>query len=355
MVRVFVSQLKNGAILQEDVFTARGSLLFNKGSTIGEREIEILKAFQIKSVLIQAANNQENASAGIQPRELNENERLFQGEYNVMLSLLKKAFKDITVTNELPVLDIRHTLEALVSRIKNYNILSFHPSNWKIEDQLYHKSIKVSLSAYMIAKWHGMESKDLIPVAMGGLLHDIGNVKIDKHILQKPSLLTKEEKAIIQQHPVEGYNLLKDIAGLNEGVKLCALQHHEREDGSGYPFRIKGDRIHTYAKIIAVADIYHAMTSQRFHKDPISPYVVLEQLFDESFGKLDPSLVQTFINQATQFSKGTIVRLNDGNVGEIIFTEINDPTRPWVSVNDTIINLSIERHLYIDKVIRGHS
>lgn len=352
MAKVYVSQLKSGAILQNDVLTLRGNLLFNKGSKVEQREIDILQAFQIESVSIKPLESPEVIENDQEPMQ--KRDAKFHENYHVMLALLKQTFRNLSTVNDIPVMDIRNTLEILVNSLQHYNVLTFQPISWKIEDQLYHKSIKVGLTAYTLAQWLGMKTKDLIPVAMGGLLHDIGNMRIDRAILEKPAPLSKEELAIMQQHTVEGYNILKDIPGLNEGVKLSALQHHEREDGSGYPLGIKGDQIHKYAKIIAVADIYHAMTSQRYHKDPISPYLVLEQLYKESFGKLDPKLVQTFINRATRFSKGTVVKLNDGSVGEIIFTEVNDPTRPWVKVDDTIINLTIQRHLFIEKVIKGH-
>lgn len=139
---------------------------------------------------------------------------------------------------------------------------------------------------------------------------------------------------------------------INEGVKLTAIQHHEREDGSGYPLGIKGDKIHLYSKIVAISDIFHAMTSDRYHKKAASPYLVLDQLFTESFGKLEPALVQTFIQKVTQFHNGVLVKLNDKRIGEIVFSDRANPTRPWVNVNGQIINLTMERSLYIQDVIQ---
>lgn len=365
MGKVPVSQLKNGLRLSEDVTTHLGNVLLQQNVLLTDREIEILHAFQIKYVTVQNNSSEEvgeteDLTSASSHHSQHENSQLkvtssldeLYAEYNGMFDLLKKAFKNVYSPVEIPVIQIRTKLERLIKHINEYSVLTFTPPRSKMEDNLYHNSIKVSLTSYLLAKWSGLPSRDLIPVAMGGLFHDIGNMRIDPKILNKPSGLTRDEIAAMQQHTVEGYNILKDIAGLNEGIKLTALQHHEREDGSGYPLGIKGDQIHQYAKIVSVADIFHAMTSKRIYKQSYSPYVVLEQLHKESFGKLDPSLVLTFINKATRFNHGTVVKLNDGRIGEIVFTEVNYPTRPWVKVDQDIINLVTERHLSIQEVIR---
>ncbi len=133
---------------------------------------------------------------------------------------------------------------------------------------------------------------------------------------------------------------------------MSALQHHEREDGSGYPLGLTGDKIHKYAKIVAVADIYHAMTSRRSYKKSRFPlHCPRAAFFNSSFGKLDPAIVQTFINKATQIGIGAVVKLSDNRVGEIVFTDRANPTRPWVNVNGTIINLAQQRNIFIQEMI----
>lgn len=348
---VAVSQLKYGERLGDNVITKMGNVLFNKGKVVYEREIEILKAFLIPTVFIE--------SNGMEPEALNEDTKTnepaavhpFYLEYNNMLKLLKRIFLLATGGQPLPILDIRTGLEGLLQHIDAYKVLTFTAKNRSLQDYIYHKSILVSLTAYSLARWHGLPQKDLMQIALAGLLHDIGISKVDPVILEKKSSLTASEMDEIKQHTLIGYQILKNISGINEGVKLTALQHHEREDGSGYPLGIKGDKIHLYAKIVAIADIYNAMTNQRFHKTAQSPYIVLEQLFSESFGKVDPTLVQVFMNKSTQFSNGTLVKLSDNRVGEIIFSDRSSPTRPWVNVNGTIVNLSLERNLFIQDVI----
>lgn len=352
MPTVAVSQLKYGEKLGDPVITKLGNVLFHRGRIINERDIEILKAFLINSVYIESKNGAEPEAVA---EEIKVKEAAavppFHVEYQNMLKLLKRVFLLANGGQPLPILDIRNGLEALIQHIETYKVLTFTPKNRNLQDYIFHKSIMVSLTAYSLARWHGMPQKDLMQIALAGLLHDIGTAKVDTSILEKKGRLSQEEMDEIKQHTLIGYQILKNISGINEGVKLTAVQHHEREDGSGYPLGIKGDKIHLYAKIVAIADIYNAMTNERFHKTAMSPYLVLEQLFTESFGKVDPTLVQVFINKSTQISNGTLVKLSDNRVGEIVFSDRSYPTRPWVNVNGTIVNLAIERSLFIEDVI----
>ncbi|WP_248929337.1 HD-GYP domain-containing protein [Paenibacillus hamazuiensis] len=352
MATVPVSQLKTGEKIIENVQTKLGSVLFQKGKIVTERDIEILRAFLIPSVVIESKSAEVSEAAEAPPEEPVSTVLPFYLQYDKMFGLLKKVFNLANANQSLPILEIRTAMESLIQTIDHYNILTFSPRNNTVRDFVYHKSIMVSLTSYMLGKWHGLPQKDLMPVALGGLLHDIGNSKIDDAILYKPGKLTEQELEEVKRHTVIGYNILKSLPAVNEGVKLCAVQHHEREDGSGYPLGVKGDKIHLYAKIVAIADMFHAMTTHRAHKKAESPYLVLEELFQEAFGKLDPVLVQTFINKVTQFHNGTLVKLSDNRIGEIVFSDRANPTRPWVNINGTIVNLTVERNLFIKDVIQ---
>jgi HD-GYP domain-containing protein (c-di-GMP phosphodiesterase class II) len=350
---ISVSQLMYGEKLSEPVRTKHGNILFPKGRVITERDIEILRAFLVQSVSIESKfadkfeTPEQNKSA-----EDYASTNLFYKEYERTLALLKHVFNLANANQSLPLMEMRTRLQTLISNIDQYNVLTFSAKNWALDDFIYHNSIMVSLTSYLLAKWHGLPEKDLMPIALAGLLHDIGNVKVDRDLLGKQDKLTAKEIEEIRKHSVLGYNILKNVPALNEGVKLCALQHHEREDGSGYPLGVKSDKIHIYAKVVAIADVFHAMTNHRHYKSAISPYLVLEELYKDSFGKLEPAMVQTFINKVTSFHNGTLVKLSDNRIGEIVFSDRSNPTRPWVNVNGSIVNLSVERNLYIQDVIQ---
>jgi len=398
MVLVQVGKLLSGDQLLEDVYTQRGSKLFHKGKVLTDRDIEVLKAFMVVDVIVDRsssrkvdmnaehetrmprranirtrsesetsaessvskANNDEPAVSDSKsesalnkalPRRGVTVSKVFEQYYDQLFQVTKQVFaKPGDIDNE-SIAALRHALEAIIPRMEYMDVLLYFPTRMKTSDHIYHKSIMVALTSYIIANWVKLPRQDLMPIALAGLLHDIGNMAIDPGILNKPGTLTPEEMEIVKKHTIIGYNRLKNNPVINEGVKLAALQHHEREDGSGYPLGLKGNKIHTYSKVVAVADIFYAMTRASRYKNACALYVVLEQLHQDSFGKLDPKIVQPFIYNNTQHQLGYTVRLNDGSVGKIVYTDHANPTRPWVNVKGQIINLALERHLHIAEII----
>ncbi|MBM7567961.1 HD-GYP domain-containing protein [Paenibacillus sacheonensis] len=358
MGTVSVSQVKLGDKIIQDVLTPLGSVLFHKGKVVTPREYDILQAFLVPHVTIDGPPDKkeaEEAAASESQLEAQGSPHIKSSlaeQYERTVLLLKRVFNQMMSGQPLPILDIRNQLESLLLQSQDYKILTFSPRNVPSEDYLFHKSVMSALSCYMMAQWNGLPKKDWMQSALAGLLHDIGNAKIDRNILNKPTKLSPEEVEDMKRHTVLGYQLLKNVTAINEGVKLAALQHHERFDGSGYPLGINSEKIHPYAKFVAISDIFNAMTMKRSYRKATSPYLVLEQLNQDSFGKLDPSYVRIFIEKATQFHNGTIVRLSDNRLGEIVFSDRNHPTRPWVSVNGTIVNLANEKQLYIEEVLQ---
>ncbi|GGG71236.1 HD-GYP domain-containing protein [Paenibacillus radicis (ex Gao et al. 2016)] len=356
MMNVPLSQVKLGDKLGEDVLTPHGGVLFHKGKIVTSRELDIMQAFLVSAVIVDSP-----IAAAVKPKgesqpESNQSKQAvsspLQDEYEKTFVLLKRAFSQFNPGFPFPILDIRTQLEKLLQQLPSYNVLTFAPRSFNEEDYWLHNSVACAMTSYLIAQWVKLPQKDWMQVALAGLLHDIGNIRIDRSILMKPTKLTAEEQEEIQRHPLLGNQLLKNIAALNDGVKLSALQHHERVDGSGYPLGLDSSLIHPYAKVVAIADIFHAMTLNKSYRKGASPYVVLEQIQSDSFGKLEPSYVRIFIEKVTQFHNGTLVRLSDDRVGEIVFSDAMHPTRPWVNINGEIINLSIERQLHITEVVR---
>lgn len=374
MANISIMDVQPGVKLTSHVYSPLGGLLLHKGKVLDLRDVELIRAFLVPQIEVEDGSipgmverltalpvnervGVDKSLTGEQMKQVNTREVLavspqttFHQEYERMLQLTKNAFQSAFVA-ELPLYDLRHQLEILIDLLPYYRVLSFAPRNFKESDYFYHNAILTSLTSYLLAKWHDLPQKEWMQVAFAGLLHDIGNTQLPLALLYKPTPLTPQETEEMRRHTTYGYQQLRKLSAINEGVKLTALQHHEKIDGSGYPFQLTGDQIHVYAKIVGVADIYHAMTLKRCYSQTQSPYLVLEELRSESFGKLDPGVVQTFVDKTTQFHQGTHVRLNDGRVGEIVFSDRSHPTRPMVFTEDGIVNLMQLRQLYIDKVI----
>lgn len=368
MTMLSIKDVVPGFKLKSDVHTELGSVLLPKGQILLPRDLEILHAFLIKEIEIevdQTAQGYKSPESIMQTAKqqvknitvapfafmAEENEwGKFHEAYDKTLLLVKQAFHLILVA-ELPVLELRTRLKEMFNYIHKYNVITFTPRSMSDEDYMYHNAVMCSLTSYLLARWAGLPQKDWIPAAFAGLLHDIGNARVDHNILHKPSALTTEEAAEMRKHTTYGYELLTKVKGINEGVRLAALQHHEKVDGSGYPMKIRGQETHIYARIVSVADIFHAMTLQKAYRKAQSPYLVLEEIKSEAFGKLDPAIVQTFISKATQLGIGTKIRLNDQRSGEIVFADRDHPTRPMVNIDGEIINLVQLTNLYIEEII----
>ncbi|MCY9514106.1 HD-GYP domain-containing protein [Paenibacillus apiarius] len=376
MVLTPVSQLKPGDCLENDVHTMLGGVLMHKGRMLSVRDLDVLDAFSIKSVAIvgdsEAAQAKISAAAAVDcsaariseptvdaPKRkdhVHSAENIgFVEAWMQMVNLLKNVYHTLG-TSKIPILELRQQMEWLLDCSKDYSPIISHPQikvllQGDMTEYLYHKSIAVALTSYLLGQWSSFPAKEGMQIALAGLLHDIGKAKVDADIWNKKGSLTERERVEMRRHTHYGYELLRNVPALNDGVKLAALQHHERMDGSGYPLGIKGEQIHPYAKIVAIADMFHAMTQNRVYQKASSPFVVLEQLNEESFGKLNPELVQIFIHKVTQMHQGAFVKLSDGRVGRIVFTESGQPTRPWVSADGQIIQLVQERHIWIDEVI----
>lgn len=159
-------------------------------------------------------------------------------------------------------------------------------------------SEKVAVFSYMLALELGLPPRvaDLIHIA--GHLHDIGKFSIPDEILRKPGPLSKEEWEVVKKHPVIGANYLKDIRLFQGkgGVMEMVLYHHERWDGSGYPFGLKGEEIPLGARIISVADAFSAMTDRRPYREPLSFDAALEELRRGAGSQFDPMVVFAFLN-----------------------------------------------------------
>ncbi|MDQ0193718.1 HD-GYP domain-containing protein [Paenibacillus wynnii] len=362
MPSLSVADVKPGSKIIKDVITPLGGVLFAKGKVLLPRDMEILQAFMIELVEIEGSDadhktadsnkgSAKTASTKAVAIVKDKNSTPLHDEYDKMLALIKNSYRSVPAVT-LPIYELRSQLEALVVHIKDYHVLKFVPRMLNEQDYNYHNAVLSALTSYKIAQWCNYPQKDWMQAAIAGLLHDIGNAKVDPSLLHKAEPLNSAEREEVRMHTTYGYQFLRNVTAINEGVRLTALQHHEKIDGSGYPLRLEGSQIHFYAKIVAVADIYHAMTRERAYRKAESPYLVLEQILKESFGKLDPVIVQTFLQKTTELYTGTKIRLSDGSIGEIIFTDRSNPTRPMVQVaGGRIVNLAMERELNIQEII----
>lgn len=252
----------------------------------------------------------------------------------------------------IPMLEVRNEVIPFIQQVseKNdfYGVLAALQSK---DDYTYRHNVAVGILSTLLGKWLKLKPEDLSMLTIAATLHDIGKMRIPDELLTRPGPLTNEEYQLMKKHTTYGYEMIRDTIGTNHMQALVALQHHERMDGSGYPFGVLGNRITDFSKIVAVADVFHAMTSDRFYRKASPLYEVLLQMEENVFGKLDPYICRVFINKLMQSMIGNEVELTDGRTGKIIMILATDPLRPLVNIDEDFIDLSKHRSLGIVRVI----
>ena len=215
--------------------------------------------------------------------------------------------------------------KEILDNLNDYgSILKSITNSRNIDEYLMRHCVNVALLSSMLGKWLNFPKKDLTLLTYAAFLHDIGKTKVNQTILNKPSKLTKLEFEEIKKHSIYSYELVRNIPYLDESVSLGVLMHHERLDGSGYPLRLKEDKINAFAKIIGITDMFDAMTSDKVYSKKQNPFKVLEIMQHDCMGLLDYNYLSTFIKQMANYYTGEMVKLSDGSIGKIIKIDINN-------------------------------
>ena len=278
----------------------------------------------------------------------------FQVDYLLYIEHVKDVFSNIlntpgyTVdTSELiakmmPLYASRNTIVELFDMIHQMHSLN---------DTVYAHCVNVALISRMIGRWLHLEQHDLDVLTCCGLLHDIGKLAIPDEVLNKPGKLTDEEFALIKSHPKTGYDMLRN-QDIDNRIKQAALMHHERYDGSGYPNKLSSEFLSDFAMIVAIADVYDAMTAARSYREPLCPFQVIEKFEQEGFQKYHTKYIYVFLHNIASTYQSNRVMLSDGRGCKIVMLNQNTLSKPIVQFDDgSCIDLSSQRELYITKIL----
>jgi len=266
-----------------------------------------------------------------------------------------EIFDTIGKKNIIPINEIQDTIVPVLQEASEIPNVYYLFKELQLKDEYtYIHNICVGIISGLIAKWLGYDKETIREIELAGLLHDVGKTKITTSILDKPTRLTEQEYEEMKKHTIYGYQLLRATPGLSHEIALTALQHHEREDGNGYPFQLKSSKVHPFAKIIAVADVFHAMSSDRVYRKAEPFYQVISKMSGDVFGKFDPEIMLVFIRKIMETLIGERVELNDQRVGTIVMINQYNPLRTLIKLDDGgIIDLSKSAHIQIKKVLKN--
>jgi len=276
----------------------------------------------------------------------------FEEIYNESIKISQNLVEDIRFSRKIDLAPIRkcsgHICRYLDS---DTNILVLLNSVQDKNPYMYSHLVNVAFISFAIGKWMKLNNSDLIKLACAGFLHDIGKAKIRDSLLNIPGKLTEQEMETVRTHPIIAYKILDKLNELEPEVLFGVLSHHERQDGTGYPMGLKGNGISLFGRIIAIADTYDAITATKSYHTKDSPFKAVEEIQKSSFHSLDPHICQIFINNILNYYYGSVVRLNNENVGEIIYVNPAEITKPLIRCENEFIDLSKERDLEIVEIL----
>lgn len=273
-------------------------------------------------------------------------------EYDNIIMLNKKLIMDIFSGSRDADEIILEITNSIYGKLIDANYMMSYISELKNKDlYTFTHSVNVGFYSMLMAKWMRLSENQVKEIIVAGLLHDIGKTKIDDKILNKPGRLTKEEFDEMKKHPRYGYDIVKKVSQISEDIKTGILFHHERMDGSGYPSRLKNDEINLYSRIIAIADTYDAMTSNRVYKKRVTPFESFNMFLTTGMTIYDIKILNTFLNNITPYYIGAKVLLDDGTKGKIVYIPPYNIVSPIINVDTKFIDFSRENTISVVDII----
>ncbi len=235
---------------------------------------------------------------------------------------------------------LKETMALLHQDAQEINIFDMLLNMHNKDESVYSHCIDVALISNVLARWLHFSEADQMMATACGLFHDVGKFMLPTGVLRKPGKLTPEEFEIVKTHTTEGFHLLGRYNSIPEPVKNTALMHHEKCDGSGYPYGLTGDEIDKFSKIVTIADIFDAMTSERVYRSAMCPFTVIKYFEDDGIQKYDMKYILTFLENVSNCYLNHRVTLSNGMEGNVIFINHDNYSKPVIRMeNNEIIDL----------------
>ena len=407
-----VSQLKSGMLVAEPVVSKRGQVIAKRGTVLTHSLISRLSFYRIEEITVETTMDEEEGYVAPAPKPMpqpvpvqpvmqqpipqpmpqpipqpaapapqpvapqsappapdpvkpaepeepytaedrkREEYRSFEKDYANTLDALHEVFAMIQAG--IPGINYDKLNEAagnLFQSKTSLQLFAMIQGVRSLDDSVYAHSVNVAMIARAIGKWLKMSRAELDLLTMAGLLHDVGKMEVPKEILNKTEKLTEEEFALIRKHPVFGNKMLKKVNADNR-ICICALQHHERSDGSGYPRGLDSDEIDSYASIIAIADVYDAMTASRSYRAANCAFQVIAAFEADGVKRYNPKYILTFLERIASLYQNANVMLSDGREARVVYINRNNLSRPVVEDEENnMVDLSRTPGLTITSIL----
>lgn len=322
MRQIGISNCEPGMILGRAIFNGN-LILLEAGALLTNSYIERLKDLGITDLYIE-----DDISRGVVVHDVVREETRQEA-----VRFVKESMDNYTSMQLIDSVEAIEIIDKILEDILTSDDIIINLMDIKTRDSYtYSHCVNVCILSVITGIKLDLDVCQLKELGVGALLHDVGKLLIPEEILLKKATLTTGEYEIVKEHSIYGYNILKKLPLISEASARVALEHHERFDGKGYPKGLHNDQIHLFSRIVAVTDIFDALTTDRIYRAKLCTSHAIEYLTVKAAHTLDSKVLRCFIDIIPPYPVGTGVIINNGEKGVVISINKNFPTRPVVRI-----------------------
>ncbi|MCZ0703262.1 putative nucleotidyltransferase with HDIG domain [Natronobacillus azotifigens] len=350
--------LQVGSELAKPIYNDNGRILIQKDVNLSQAMIDRLQELGVTYVYIRDEISEDiiihsPISDELKIESIQTVKSLFKGYEN-------QGFKNKSFLFDHTSNKMTNLVDTIIRQIQDDDqVLSIMSDIFISDDYLFTHSVNVTIYSIAIANALKLTNKKTQELGIGAILHDVGKVFIPEEVLKKEGRLTSDEFEVIKSHTELGFEFLRASQELPLLAAHCAFQHHERLDGSGYPRGIRDEEIHPFGKILAVADVFDAVTSNRVYRDAMLPQEGLDILYAGSGKLFDQEIVRVFRESIAIYPNGITVNLNDHRTAIVVRQNENLAQRPVVRVikesDQVVVPYDLDLSTALDITIIGYA
>lgn len=358
MKKISVDILKPGIMFTEVAYIKPDSLFCIANKAVKKEDIDRLKKWGIEHIMtdgeiieprdedIKTDNDVKIEKEFIRLEEKKQN---LKDIYSNCLNNLKDVFDNIRNEKEVNLDNLRSIINLLSRAVeKSKELLLNFISTVQPDSYLPNHSLNVAAMSILLGNSLNLSITRINDLGLGALLHDIGMLYVPEDIIEKEDTLTDDEYNKIRTHPILGYKYLTQNLKVKNEIADIALQHHEKFGGGGYPRQIKAKEIAEFARIVAIADVFDAITKARSYKNETISYVALNDMLSKSKEQFDPHILKTFLSILSIYPVGSIVRLNNNAIAIIVKANETNPIRPYIKILVDEFGDKVEENIFYD-------
>lgn len=347
--KLHITSVKPGDVIAKSIFQENGNVLLGIGVQLTPRYIERLVQLGIDTLYIQDKHTED-----IMPEDVIRDEtrkEAVDAVYKTMTTLMDQP----QIKHRTSAPDFGSSFQKVFREIfqdlsSRKDILVNLSSLHVLDGYLFHHAVNVAILSGVVGMAKGYNQQQMMELGIGALLFDIGMTQIPKELWTMRTELSAEERQRVQYHTEEGFHILRNQHNISVVSAHCALQHHERYNGTGYPRQLCEKNIHEYARIVAIADVYDALVSPRPFRKSYSPSDATEYLFATGNTYFDLDLLKLFLQHVAIYPVASTVLLSTGHTGVVSKVNplaVNRPTiRILTNVDGSEVATPYEIDLY---------